>query len=124
MGQPTKSWVPTYCSFSSCKILLKLHGLHDLFSLALGLTLCSMKSPGKVSDAHGTLKVLSYLPHYYSGAVPGFILILPTIFLLAFQTLWNRVYSLFPHKGLEFVKDGRGTEELAKTGQFPGEGRH
>lgn len=72
--------------YSFCRNLLKVRGLIDLCSLALGPTHCSVESLGKVLDAHGTLEGPT-LPHYYSGAELGFILILPNTSLLAFQTL-------------------------------------
>lgn len=49
VAQPTKSRVPSCGCYSSCRILLKLHGLHDLCSLALRPTHCSVESPGKRS---------------------------------------------------------------------------
>lgn len=66
--------------YSFYRILLKLHGLHDLCNLPLGPTYCSMESLGKVLGAHGTLEA----PHLTSLLFWS-ILTLPNTFLLAFH---------------------------------------
>lgn len=67
-----------------------------------------MESLGKVLDAHGTLEGHT-LPHYYSGAELGYILILPNTYLLAFHFVEHCLQPMlpFPYKGLEFVRHER-----------------
>lgn len=105
--------------YSFCRNLLKLRGLFDLCSLALGPTHCSVESLGKVLDAHETLEGPT-LPHYYSGAELGFILILPNTCLLAFQTLCGTLSTAKAPTKAWSLSGMRGTKELAVTGQFPG----
>lgn len=119
MGQPTKSWVPTYCSFSPCKILLKLHGLHDLCNLALGLTPLFHGVPRKGLGCSWNSGSPT-LPHYYSGAVPGFILILSTIFLSGLSDTVEQGLQPTSLQRPWSLSGMRGTVELVKTG----EGRH